>query len=58
MAIWVDGIERSINERLGDFGKDLEDIKSSQRRITHLVVSCIVAPIIVGIVTAIIMKAG
>jgi hypothetical protein len=58
MAIYIEGIERSIEERFTAFGEDLDEIKQSQRRISHLVISCIVAPIIVGVITAVIMKGG
>ncbi len=56
LAIYVKGVEKGWDERFETVHTALDEIKETQRRITHLVVSCIIAPIIVGVATAIFLN--
>lgn len=56
MAFYIDGVEKTINERLDTFDEKLTDIRESNTRLQHLVISSFIAPLIVGVIVAFIMK--
>lgn len=56
MAFYIDGVEKTLNERLDAFGRDLNEIKEAQKSLRHLVISSFIGPIVIAIVAAFLMK--
>lgn len=56
MAFYIEGVERTIDEKLDSFGDRIEKLEKSIDTLKHLLITSLLAPVIVLIVAGLIMK--
>lgn len=56
MAFYIDGVEKTIDEKLESLVERLSGLEKSMETLKHLLISSLLAPILVGVIVAVAMK--